>query len=217
MIRPLVVVRPEPGNARTVAAALAAGRAAEPMPLFAVRPLAWTPPAADRFDAVLLTSANAALHGGTGLAALCRLPVLAVGKATAAAASAAGLSVVLVGDGDGAALVERSAACGYRRLLHLAGRERAALAVDAVVPVYASEPLAPPVDLAARLAGATVLLHSARAARRLAALVEDRGATALAAISPSVLDAAGAGWSDRIAAARPTDAALLTAAAALRD
>ena len=215
--RRLMVVRPEPGNARTVATAIAAGWLAEAMPLFAVRPLLWTAPDPSGFDALLMTSANAARHAGAGLAALAQLPVLAVGDATAAAAREAGLSVVLVGRHDGAAMIEGGAAYGYRRLLHLAGRERATLPVVAAMSVYASEPLPPPVDLARRVTGASVLLHSTLAARRLATLVGDRRATRVAAISPAVLDAAGGGWRDRVAASCPTDAALLAAAAVLRD
>lgn len=215
MSRRLVVVRPEPGNARTVAAARAAGWTVDAMPLFAVRPLAWTAPDPAGFDALLLTSANAVRHGGEGLAALRPLPVLAVGQATAAAARAAGFRVALTGEEDGAALIASARRMGFARLLHLAGRDHRALDVAALVPVYVSEAVPPPADAPARLAGAVVLLHSPRAARCVAALASDRAATALAAISAAALAAAGPGWRHGVAAAHPTDAALLAAAATL--
>ena len=210
--RRLVVVRPEPGNARTVAAARALGFAATAMPLFAVAPLSWTPPDPAAFDALVLTSANAVRNGGDGLDALRHLPVLAVGAATAAAARAAGFVVMATGSADAAALVEGAA---YPRLLHLGGRDRAVVPVAARIAVYASDPLPVPGDAAALLHGATVLLHSTRAARAVAALAVKREATAIAAISPAVLDAAGGGWRRGVAAARPSDAALLAAATSL--
>lgn len=213
--RRLVIVRPEPGNTRTATAARRAGWRVDQMPLFAVRPLAWVPPDPAGFDALILTSANAVRHGGTGLAALRALPVLAVGEATASAAHRAGFTVALAGTADGAALAAEARRGGYQRLLHLAGREHRALADATVVPVYASEPLPPPDDIAGRLAEAVVLLHSPRAAARVAALAADRAATALAAISPAALAAAGPGWRASVAAEVPTDAALLAAAALL--
>lgn len=213
--RRLVVVRPEPGNARTVAAARALGFAAAAMPLFGVAPLPWTPPDPAGFDALVLTSANAVRHGGDGLDALRGLPVLAVGAATAAAARAAGFVVAATGSADAAALID--AASSYPRLLHLGGRDRVMVPVTAGIAVYASDPLPVPADAAALLHGATVLLHSARAAQAVAALPVERDATAVAAISPAVLEAVGAGWRRGAAAARPSDAALLCVAASLAD
>ena len=66
------------------------------------------------------------------------------------------------------------------------------------------------------LAGTVALLHSARAARRLAALVDGRrSAISLAALSPAVAAAAGAGWGHVAAADAPSDAALVALAATL--
>lgn len=215
--RRLLVVRPEPGNARTVAAARALGFDAEAMALFAVAPLAWTPPDAAGFDALVLTSANTPRHGGDGLASLASLPVLAVGEATAAAARSAGFTVASTGTMNAAALAEEARARGWHRLLHLGGRERTELPGATSIAVYASEALPPPAGAAARLAEATVLLHSARAARAVADLAADRAATAIVAISPAVLAAAGTGWAAAATAPAPTDAALLAAARLLLD
>ena len=77
-----------------------------------------------------------------------------------------------------------------------------------------------PSDLAP-LAGGVVLLHSARAARRLGELVAaarmTRGEIAVAAISAAVGAAAGTGWSTVAIAAAPRDDALIDAAIALID
>lgn len=208
MSRPLAVLRPEPGNAATAAAIAALGHRVLRLPLFAVTPVAWRVPDPARYDALLLTSANAVRHGGAGLAALAGLPVHAVGAATAEAARAAGFAVASVGDGG----VDDVAIAG--RVLHLAGREhRARPGVESLV-VYASDPLAP--DLAA-LDGAVALVHSRRAAARLAELTDDRVRMSVAAIGDAAARMLGTGWHRVATAAAPTDAALIAAAVGLAD
>lgn len=211
----MVVVRPPPGDARTLADLRAHGIDADTVALFAVVPLAWTPPDPDDYDALLLTSANAIRHGGAALATLRALPVVAVGGATARAATAAGFDVALTGDGDVAAVMRGAATKGLTRLLHLAGRDRVAAGTDAI-SVYASEELPVAATATAGFADATVLLHSGRAATRVAALVDrdriDRARVRLAAFSAAVAHAAGAGWREVAIAATPTDAALIAAA-----
>ena len=64
-------------------------------------------------------------------------------------------------------------------------------------------------------AGAVALIHSPRAGRRFAELVENRGSIAIAAISRAAAEAAGAGWECVEAADQPTDDALLALAARL--
>ena len=105
MTRTLAVLRPEPGNAATVARARAAGFATLSLPVFAVVPLAWDVPDPADYDALILTSANAVRHAGAGLDRLRVLPVFAVGARTAAAARAAGFDVAQTGCEDAAALL----------------------------------------------------------------------------------------------------------------
>lgn len=211
------VVRPEPGNART-AAALARFGPVLRLPLFAVVPVAWTVPDPAGFDALLLTSAQAVRQAGDGLARLAALPVLAVGEATAAAARAAGLTVAMTGTRDAAALRQAADAAGFVRLLHLAGRDRIAGGGTAIT-VYDARPLAVPPGAIRACEGATVLLHSPRAARVFADLATRDGAArariAIAAISAAAADAAGSGWRATGVAAAPDDAALIDAAVAL--
>ncbi len=216
MSRPVAVLRPEPGNAATCAAIVAAGGRAISLPLFAIAPVPWTPPAnLTGFDALLLTSANAARLAGPGLTRLAHLPVHSVGAATAAAARAAGLTVAKVGSGDAAALIA-SLPPGIR-LLHLAGRERATQPGVTAITVYAADPLVD-IDTSA-LNGTVTMLHSARAAQRLAELVApvDRAAIRLAAIAPAVAGAAGHGWARVESAPHPRDLALVALATALAD
>ncbi|MBN8816004.1 MAG: uroporphyrinogen-III synthase [Sphingomonas sp.] len=221
MSRAVAVLRPEPGNAATVARVEAAGLTAIRLPLFDVRAVDWTVPDPDRFDALILTSANAPRLAGPGLDALVRLPVFAVGPATAAAARTRGLTIAATGDGDGAEIVATLTERGFTRALLLGGRERRVHAggvVAEAITVYASDPL--PMDPAgiASLAGAVALLHSARAAERLASLVGDaRASIRLAAISDAVAAGAGPGWAGVAAAAMPDDASLVALARRLAD
>lgn len=217
-MRPLAVLRPEPGNTATAGRIIAAGGRAVRLPLFAIQPLPWDPPAPDAHDALFLTSANAVRHAGAALAGYRDLPVYAVGRATAAAAEAAGLRVALVGERDGRELAERARAAGVARGLHLAGRDRATeqlAPVSRVVPVYASEPLPMTTRELPPLAGTVALVHSPRAGARLAALLSDRADVRLAAISAAAAEAAGDGWAAVAVAPTPDDVALVAAGLSL--
>ncbi len=207
-----------------MARARSAGYDVIAMPLFAVAPVAWTPASPARIDALLVTSANAMRHGGAGLAALRDRPVVAVGEASGAAARAAGFAVALVGTGDAAAAVALARRRGFDRLLHLAGRDRMTIRGVEAVTVYASDIIEVDAEATARFLDRTVLLHSPRAASRVAALAardgRDRSRVGIAALSRAVAVAAGEGWRAIQVAATPTDAALIAAlvvAAAARD
>jgi uroporphyrinogen-III synthase len=219
----VLVTRPQPLADETAAALRAAGHAALVAPLMETVAVAWTPPAA-RPDALLMTSPQAALLGGAGLQRLADVPLYAVGERTAAAARDAGLTVAHTGAQDGAAALAAAAADGRRTLLHLAGEDRTDLPVPAgltvaVATLYAARlaPLA--ADATASLAAGAVdwvLLFSTRSAAHFAALHDaggwPRGRLGVAALSPKVLAAAGAGWRAAVAAATPGTAALLAAA-----
>lgn len=218
MSRHALVLRPEPGNAATAARLTAAGWAPVLLPLFTVAPLPWMLPPGPH-DALLLTSANAVRHAGPGLDRLRGLPVVAVGAATAAAAIEHGLSVAAVGKTDAVGALSLAQDHGWHRVLRLAGRDRTRLPGVVDVPVYANVAIDPPAGALRVASNGVALLHSARAAHRLAALIDRdrvaRSTVRLAAISPSVAAAAGDGWHGIAVAASPTDVALVAAAATL--
>lgn len=218
---PLIVTRPEPGNAATVAQAKKQGLDARAMPLFAARPLEWSAPAAENFDALLLTSAFAAKLAGPNLAKLSSLPAYAVGAATARAAEAAGLRVTATGSADAQRLLVGMASTNIRTILWLCGRDRSEFdargATVTALPCYAVDPVSPPAEWSTLIAAPAILLaHSARAARRISELAgAARGHLALVAISSAVAAAAGEGWRDLAIAGQPNDAAMLAEARAL--
>lgn len=229
MTVPIIAVRPQPGCDATVAAGRALGLLVDVHPLFAVEPVAWQAPDPSTVDALLVGSANVFRHGGfgpdsgsnPGLTALAGKPVYAVGQATAQAARDAGFAVAATGNGGLQGVLDHHVPPGTA-LLRLAGEEHVDLILPAGTGVtmetritYASR-AAPMADsLARQLAqgGAWVLLHSAAAARHLAAEVDrlgvPRAAVSLAVLGPRISAAAGGGWAQIACAERPDDAALL--------
>ena len=218
---PLIVTRPDPGGAATVDRARALELDARHMPLFAAHGLPWTAPDPSDFDALLITSAQAARLAGADIGRLASLPVHAVGAASATAAAAAGLAVAAVGEGDAQHLLDAMTSQGIRRILWLCGRERSAFDPRgaALMPLacYAVDPVEPPAGWAELIAAPAVLLaHSARGAARIADLVaESRKHLKLIAISAKVAAAAGESWAAIAISERPDDAAMLAEAHAL--
>lgn len=220
----LLVLRPEPGATATARAAAACGLTAIVAPLFTAEPLAWSPPDLAAYDAIMMTSANAARLGGSALRRYARLPGYAVGAATAAGMRAAGFANVTAGTGDADALARLIAAGPHRRLLHPCGEHFRAPASDLAidhVPVYRSVAADALPDRArqALRAGAAALLHSPRAAALLRKLTDeeriDLREVRLVAISPAAAAAAGPGWRNVAVAPEPTDASMLATARGL--
>lgn len=219
-MRPLVIVRPEPGASATAAAAERAGLVPLVMPLFQIEPVEWRMPDTSSLDGLLLTSANAVRFGGEGLGRLRDLPAYCVGESTAATARDAGFSIAATGEGGIDALLELIP--GDLRLLHLCGTDRrrpnAPKQTISAVPVYRAAELTPPGSLS-QLAGAVVAVHSPRSAARLAVVADEAGLAcetiAIVAISGEAAAAAGDGWQSVSAATEPTDSALLALASSL--
>lgn len=219
-MRPLVIVRPEPGASATAAAAEQAGLKPVVMPLFEIEPVEWRAPASTKFDGLLLTSANAVRFGGGELGRVRDLPAYCVGEATAAVARDAGLSIAVVGKGGVDSLLAQLP--GDLRLLHLCGSDRRQPAAPRqtihAVPVYRSAEFPPPSTLS-QLAAAVVAVHSPRSAARMRVVADETGlrrqTIAIIAISPEAAAAAGDGWQSVSAAAEPTDSALLALASSL--
>ena len=211
----LLVTRPLPGAEASAAHIRALGHEAILAPLLATEPLDWQSPS-PMPEALMLTSAAALQHGGQGLAMLHGLPTYVVGTATAAAARGAGFGDVRVGAGTAQALVEAIAAAGVTSILHVGGADRTPVSIPAGLYIvhrtaYRArlQPLneLPTVD--------HVLLYSIRTALQFATEIHRLGGRRdryrLAAISTTVLAAAGTGWGAGIAAPAPDEDALLAA------
>ena len=224
MTLPLLILRPLEGALQTARRAKDLGLAVVVDPLFAVESIIWSGPVAKNFDALLLTSANALRFGGASLKNYRSLPVLAVGKRTAAAAMAEGFQIGKTGDTDARDLLRQLDVGPYRNLLWLAGEQYTELASAGrhleIVPVYRSKAIALGHEAQACLAGETViLLHSARAARHFVSELErlqlPRNRHHVLAFSAKVAEAAGQGWKSVQSAEHPDDDALLFLASTL--
>ncbi len=218
-MRRLFVFRPEPAASRTVEKAKALGLEVAAIPLFELEAIDWALPRAGDFDAILLTSANAADLAGEKLERLRALPVHAVGEATAVAARVAGLDVATVGSGGVDDLLAKIGP-GVR-LLHLCGEDRREPSAPrqpiTCVPVFRAKVRTDVGAMAEELRGQVAVLHSPRAAQRLAELVKGdaRSTIRIAAISRATAEAAGKGWAEGRSAGQPNDTVLLALAASL--
>ena len=216
-MRPILVLRPEPGASVTVKRAQDLGLDAFSIPLFEIEPVPWGPPDPSEFDGLLLTSANAVRHAGEQIKALAGLPVYAVGAATADVAREVGFDVALAGEGGVDRLLE-TVPPGLR-LLHLCGEYRRMPAdprheITPVV-VQAAKPIDSP-DLSG-VKDLVAMIHSPRAGERFAELVAERGSILIAAISQAAADAVGEGWATVEVADYLNDYGLLALAARLCD
>lgn len=214
----VIAIRPEPGLAQTIDSGREAGLRVVGCAMFEVTPLGWDAPGSERFDGLLLGSANAIRHGGPQIAQYLDLPVYAVGRKTARLARSSGYSIARCGEGG---LQELLDGLGDQRLrlLRLGGTDQVALSVNpgmvlTEISVYENRALPAP-DQCVKLLeqGGIVLLHSALAAEHFAKecnrLGIDRANVRIAALGPRIADAAGQGWADVQSAAVPSDEALL--------
>ena len=219
----IIVLRPEPGASRTIAAGGAVGLEMIAMPAASVEPCSWQAPDPATYDALLVGSANAFRHGGAPLDSLRGLPVLAVGKATAEAARAAGFVVRQQGQGGLQGVLD-ALPPGSQRLLRLAGAVRVTLDPPPAVSIDTRtlyRVVTRPLDLSGLPEMPLVLLHSASAAAHFAAEVDrqhlPRRQFTLVALGPRIAAAAGKGWAAVHSAARPDDESLLALTRELCD
>ncbi|MEM7688905.1 MAG: uroporphyrinogen-III synthase [Pseudomonadota bacterium] len=218
---PVLAIRPEPGLSSTLAAGRRLGLTMHGFALSRVSPVAWDVPSLARFDALLIGSANAMRLGGGNLAKLTKLPVHAVGEATAKEARAAGFTVERLGKGGLQSVLD--AVEPPVHYLRLVGNEYVDLTwPEGVsfepVQVYEVRPrrfLDTPAKLLEK--DAIVLLHSAAMTRQFVAECErlkvDRSRITLAAMGERIAGPARGALEDRWAAIHichePSDAALL--------
>jgi uroporphyrinogen-III synthase len=174
----VLVTRPEPDAERTAQRLRARGCEVLLAPMLQVEFLERADLGAGPWDAVAITSANAAhaLMRHSRRSEIVALPAVTVGRRTAEAAHAAGFADIASADGNEGALAELM---GGRfgdgsRILYLAGEDRAGDLAAAVAPngirvetivVYraaAAASLAPPVAAALRTGTVDAVMHFSR-------------------------------------------------------
>ena len=218
-MKPLMLLRPEPGWSISADTARAMGLEVIGGPLFTIEPVAWEAPDSGDYDGLLIGSANVFRHGGDQLRRYVKLPTHVVGETTAETARQAGFLTGRVGRGGLQSVLD--ALEGRKlRLLRLAGEGRVPLCVPDGIGVdtrvvYRAEPAA--IEDADRLQDPCVVaLHSGTAAERFAQECErlsvDRSLLDLVAIGPRVAELVGEGWHAIHIAEQADDARLLALA-----
>lgn len=220
-MKPLIILRPHPGDRATSERAEALGLETIVVHLQQVETLDWAIPEGG-FDGLLIGSANAIRHAGPKLDELRHLPVYAVGEQTAQAARNAGLVVASVGTGGLQRVLDLLAGGRPLKLLRLAGEERIELAPPPCVKIeeatlYRLADRQPePGEILSFANPAVIALHSASATRRLKQLFDEnalaRDRSHLVALGPRIAEPAGEGWAGIHVAAAPDDGALLALA-----
>jgi uroporphyrinogen-III synthase len=225
----ILITRPEPGASET--AACLAGLGLHPIlaPVLEIRTLPCHLPQPGRLQAIIIASGNAvpALPAGHH-----RLPVLAVGEATALRARAAGFAHVTSADGDACALAALAGQSCDRKgaplLLVTGNTQGKALAADlrargfrvirrvgyAAVPVHdlperARQGLIAGDVTAALFFSAETARHCVRLLRRARLHEAVRTVDALAIGQPSAVALQALPWRRIQVAARPTQEAML--------
>ncbi|HEX4172386.1 MAG TPA: uroporphyrinogen-III synthase [Acetobacteraceae bacterium] len=227
--RGILITRPEPGATETAARVAALGHRPILAPLLVVQSRNVPLPTPDRVQAILVTSGNAipSLHDSHR-----RVPLLAVGEATAARARAAGFTRVRSADGDASGLAALVANCcdpGGDPLLLVSGRGQGQGLASALRDrgfrvvrrtVYAAIPAGSLPDHARDAIGngtvQTVLLFSAETARQCVRLLREarlrdavRAIEALAISQPTAMALRALPWRRIRVADRPNQDALL--------
>ena len=215
---PVLAIRPEPGLSATLALGRQMALNMHGFALSRVVPVEWDVPSLQRFDALLIGSANAMRLGGENLARLTHLPVHAVGEATAREARAAGFEVERLGKGGLQTVLDAvEAPLHYLRLV---GNEYVDLdwpegVSFEPIQVYAVQPRSF-LDRPAALLNedVVVLLHSAAMTRQFVSecdrLGVNRSRVQLASMGPRIVEPAGEGWGAIHIAHEPSDDALLS-------
>lgn len=217
----LLIIRPQPGADATAHRLRAAGHEAIVMPLFFIQHLPVQRVSAEGYDAILLTSGNAARAAVQFLTQDHGKPIYAVGSATANALHTLLVAVAKTGSEGVDALVRAAIADGHQRLLWLAGEDHSAIPhidgarIDIEI-VYRSATVGTPDDFLRHVTESdVVILHSSRAAQHFAELCASMGlpraSVTLATFSNAIAKAAGKNWGAMIIADAPNDAALLKA------
>ncbi|GAB5487021.1 MAG: hypothetical protein Pars2KO_05910 [Parasphingorhabdus sp.] len=223
MSLPVLILRPIKGAQSTAAKVQALGLNPLVDPLFEIKPLPWSAPPADQYDAIMFSSANAVKMAGSELRDYAQLSAVVVGAATKQAAELAGFEVIQTGKSGVQSLVDTLPENRFKRILRLSGSEYTAVQSDRVIDqVAVYESVCIGLGEKARTSlenGAIILIHSMRAAQSLAGEMDKknilREKNHIIAISPNVADAAGKAWKSINVAKQPTDEALLTQAARL--
>lgn len=222
MIRPLLLLRPQPGNDASAERARALGIEVVQLPLFEIVPLDHGPAPDGPFDALLVTSPNGARYGAETISRFADLPIYTVGETSAQAVREHGGRDVRLGGGDAARTIPMIVADGVKTLLHVCGEEvrpfdTLGLSIRQHI-VYGSDArdMRPFTKMLVTMPPSVIAIHSPAAGRRLNALMPPSCRNHMVlGLSDAAAQAAGKGWRKIHVSPTPDDSALLRIASTL--
>ena len=222
MIRPLLLLRPQPGNDASAGRARALGIEVMQLPLFEIVPLDHGPAPGGPFDALLVTSPNGARYGAYVIARFADLPIYTVGETSAQAVREHGGKDVRMGGGDAARTIPMIVADGVKTVLHICGEEvRPFDSLGMTITqhiVYGSDArdMRPFTKMLVTMPPSVIAIHSPAAGRRLNALMPPSCRNHMVlGLSEAAAEAAGKGWRKVHVSPTPDDSALLRIASTL--
>jgi len=222
MIRPLLLLRPQPGNDASAERARALGIEVVQLPLFEIVPLDHGPAPNGPFDALLVTSPNGARYGAYVIERFADLPIYTVGETSAQAVREHGGKDVRMGGGDAARTIPMIVADGVKTVLHICGEEvrpfdTLGLTITQHI-VYGSDArdMRPFTKMLVTMPPSVIAIHSPAAGRRLSALMPPSCRNHMVlGLSEAAAEAAGTGWRKVHVSPTPDDSALLRIATTL--
>ena len=222
MTRPLLLLRPQPGNDASAERAQALGIEVVQLPLFEIVPLDNGPAPDGQFDALLVTSPNGARYGADVIAQFADLPIYTVGETSAQAVRKHGGRDVRMGGGDAARTIPMIVDDGVKTVLHICGEEvRPFDALGLTISqhiVYGSDArdIRPFTKMLVTMPPSVIAIHSPAAGRRLNALMPPSCRNHMVlGLSEAAAEAAGKGWRKVHVSPTPDDSALLRIASTL--
>ena len=222
MIRPLLLLRPQPGNDASAERAQALGMEVVQLPLFEIVPIHAGPVPEGPLDALLVTSPNGARYGAQTIARFADLPIYTVGETSAQAVREHGGRDVRIGGGGAARTIPMIVADGVETVLHICGEEvrpfdSLGLTIKPHI-VYGSDArdMRPFTKMLVTMPPSVIAIHSPAAGRRLNALMPPSCRNHMVlGLSEAAAEAAGRGWRKVHVSPTPDDSALLRIASTL--
>lgn len=222
MIRPLLLLRPQPGNDASAERARVLGIDVVQLPLFEIVPVHNGTVPDGPFDALLITSPNGARYGAETIARFADLPIYTVGDTSAQAVRENGGKDVRTGGGDASRTIPMIVADGIKTVLHICGEEvrpfdTLGLTITQHI-VYGSDArdMRPFTKMLVTMPPSVIAIHSPAAGRRLNALMPPSCRNhMILGLSEAATNAAGKGWRQVHVSPTPDDSALLRIATTL--
>ncbi len=143
----IILLRPIEGALQSAQIARDIGLEPIIAPASEIRPLSWDAPSASKFDAIMITSANALRINQEKVTPYRHLPFYAVGQATAKLAKQMGFTIAGLGSGGAKALWPLLEQDSRQHVLRLVGTDHIPIASDKITSIITYKAMALPIHI----------------------------------------------------------------------